>query len=459
MILHIIVNAVFAMNTIFVLCAISFALSIDYSLGLISTQAYWINTGGAKNLAGLVFGVYDGFTIIMTPLFAWLIDNKGFSYKSVFITCIVFNIVGNTIYSFAHVADAWIMVITGRAIAGVGATCVPLLMMYVADRIKGDEQQKTVGYVKYVVAFSGIIGSILGSAFTYVNVNKIINLYTLVGWVPMCFSTLTLIFVALWTEQKSEKTAKISHGMSICMAVSYFLPIWTLAFVTTFIYWFYMGNAFILGTHFFHVIGDEEDLGNLYYAGLGGFLLSFLIFFFFKKNISSQKGLMLSTIFTIPTVFLFMVQENPMYYVAVASTTFAYGLMIPSINYLNNTLAKNLRGILKGRFGIMVTALSIAQGFARFVGPTLFTFSIPQENTSNCTLDDGEKYITSGCGLHNFVSMSAVYNSVCAILMIICYYYFVKKLEASDKDTSILPINEESSSVSPRSQQQVSPSQ
>ena len=430
------------MNTIFVLCAISFTLSIDYSLGLVSTQAYWINTGGAKNLAGLVFGVYDGSSIIMTPLLSWLIDNKGFSYKYIFISCILLNIIGNSIYSFAHVADTWIMVITGRAIAGMGSTCVPLLMMYIADRVKSDDQQKTVGYVKYIAAFSGILGSILGSAFAYVNVNKIINLYTMVGWVPMCFGFVTLVIVSFWKETKSDKIIKSTQNISFPMAFSYFLSIWAFAFVTTFIYWFYMGNAFILGTHFFHVIGDEKYLGNLYYAGLGGFAVSFLVFFFFKKSISSKRGLLLSTIFSIPTAFLFLIQRNPIYYVAVASTTFAYGLMIPSINYLNNTLAKNLRGILKGRFGIMVTALSIAQGFARFIGPTLFTFSIPQENKPNCTLDDGDKYDTTGCGLHHFVTISAVYNSICAVLMIICYYYFTKKLEASEKNTSILPIND-----------------
>ena len=213
-----------------------------------------------------------------------------------------------------------------------------------------------------------------------------------------------------------------------------------------------MGNAFILGTHFFHVISDEKDLGNLYYAGLGGFVASFITFYFFKKSISNEKGLLISTICSIPTVFLFMIQKNPMYFVAVATTTYAYGLMIPSINYLNNCLAKNLRGILKGKFGIMVTALSISQGFARFIGPTLFTLSIPQENKANCTLDDGEKYKTDGCGLHHFVIISAVYNCVCAFLIIICYYYFTKKLKASSQDISILPINSNSINI-----QQVKP--
>lgn len=392
------------MNTIFILCVISFTLSVDYSLGLVSTQSYWINTGGDKSLAGLIFGIYDGLTIIMTPLFAYLIDNKGMAYKKVFITCVISNIIGNLIYSLAHIADSWIMILIGRMLAGIGATCVPLLMLYVADRMKIDEQQKAIGYIKYIAAFSGIFGSILGSMFAYVNESKIFNLYTLVGWVPMTFGIITLILVLFWTESIPEKIKSQTYmgSTSTCKMISYFVPIWGLAFVTTFIYWFYMGNAFILGTHFFHVISKQKDLGNLYYAGLGGFFVSFITFLIFKKKLSSQNGLLLSTIFSIPTVFIYMIQSNPVYYVGVAVTTYAYGLMIPSINYLNNILAKNLKGLLKGKFGIMVTSLSIAQGLARFVGPTLFTLSIPQQDDVNCDVD-GRDYDTSGCGLKHLV--------------------------------------------------------
>jgi hypothetical protein len=331
--------------------------------------------------------------------------------------------------------------------AGIGATCVPLLMMYVADRVKSEDQQKTIGYVKYVAAFSGIFGSIIGSMFAYVNGNKIFNLYTLVGWVPMSFGIITLVLVLLWNEDKAEKNKNRANNVSrsegttsVLKMMSYFFPIWGLAFITTFAYWFYMGNAFILGTHFFHVISKQRDLGNLYYAGLGGFFASFVTFLSFRKKLSSEGGLMLSTIFSIPTVFLYMIQENPMYYVSVALTTYAYGLMIPSINYLNNILAKNLKAVLKGNFGIMVTSLSIAQGLARFVGPTLFTFSVPQENTGICDVE-GNDYDTSGCGLKHFVIISGVYNIITGIFMILFYFMAIKKIRATENDETIIPIN------------------
>ena len=428
------------MNQIFVLCLISFALSIEYSLGLVSIQAYWADTGGSSSLSGLAFGIYNGLTIIFSPLLAWVIDNKIASYKSVYMLCILINVIGNCIYSFAHLANTWIMVLVGRGLAGIGATCVPLLMMYIGDKIDEKDQQKTVGYVKYTAAFSGSAGAILGSFFSScVGRTGLFNMFTLVGWIPMFLGTVTLVIVACWKETNIEREYAGNTTMSTWDIMKYFFPIWFLGFISTFIYWFYMGNAFILGTHFFHVINSPNELGYLYYSGLGAFGLSFVIFLFFKKSISNERGLLLSTIILVPTVFLFTIQHNFMYYVAVGATTFANGFMIPSINYQNNVLAKNLKSVLKGKFGIMLISLSIVQGLAQFVGPTLFSLTIHQDDDNNCKID-GDKYETSGCKLENFFEIVMAYNLVSAILMIFSYYNFIKKITKSKTDPIIQPV-------------------
>jgi len=421
------------MITLYVFCVISFALSIDYSIGLISTQAYWERTGGNKNLAGLVFGLYDGFTIIVTPILAYLIDSKKLTYKSMFIGCTITNIIGNLIYIFAYFTSSWVMVLVGRTTAGIGASCVPLLMCYVADRIEKKDQQNMIGYVKYIAALSRSVGPILGSIFSaFVVGDEIINLYTLAGWVPVLFALITLFVIFTWTEDNPLIENKMDiMPMNITSIICFFIPVWIIGFVSTFIYWFYVGNAFVLGTHFFHIVNNNKQLGNLYYSGLGGYALAFLVFLKFKEKLSGLDGLFFSLVILSTSIFFYIAQNNVMYYVAVGITTFGYGLTIPSINFLNNTLAKNLRSTLKGYFNIVVIILTIFQGVARFIGPTLFTISIHQQRDNACNVD-GNVYDTSGCNLYKFVFIAVVYNCVSVILMLVSRYFLSGSIKDSE---------------------------
>ena len=202
------------MNTTLVFCLIAFSLSIDYSLGLISIQAYWINTGGDKSLSGFVFGLYDGLTVILTPLVAWLINNYGLKYRLVFQISLIVNIIGNIIYSLAYEADTWIMILVGRGIAGMGASSLPLLMVYIAEKTC---QQDAIGYIKYTSAITRVIGPILGTIFSIVVKNgQIFNLYTLAGWIPFFLGILTLIVVSYWTEEESFNN---SVDTSLCLSL------------------------------------------------------------------------------------------------------------------------------------------------------------------------------------------------------------------------------------------------
>ncbi len=430
------------MNTVLVFCVVSFTLSIDYSLGLISTQSYWINAGGSKSLSGLVFGLYDGIPIILTLPMAWLCDTGRLSYKKVIMCCLLINIIGNILYGSASIAKSWVMILIGRTIAGIGGTCLPLLMSYVADKIPRNEQQKTIGYIKYTAALSRSIGPVLGSIFSsYVPDKGLFNLYTLVGWIPVVFGIISMVVVFFWKECGGGSYNGWS-GESGVDTLSLFIPFWIIGFVSTLVYWYFVGNIFIIGTHYFKIVHNSSELGRLYYAGLGGFVIAFIIFFCFKNTLSSCRGLVTSTVLFCLTIWIFVISNNDVvFYIAVGFATCAYGLTIPSINYLNNYLAKHFRGVLKGKFGIFVTALTIFQGVARFIGPTLFTLTIHLNEGSDCVLNETQ-YIISGCKMDNYVSISLAYIISSIVIICISVFFAVRIFTNIEKNeaTQITPL-------------------
>jgi hypothetical protein len=428
------------MNTTFVFCIISLTLSIDYSLGLISLQAYWIDTGGNKSLSGLVFGIYDGFTIVLTPLLAWLVNSKKITYKQAFIGGIVVNILGNIIYSFAYLANTWTMVLIGRGVAGMGACTLPLLMVYIADVIDKSKQISIIGYVKYIAALSRVIGPVLGSLFSVtVTDNKFINLYTLVGWIPVILGLITLIIVYKWQEKNKHDIIVNTHN-NIAIVFSIFWPVLLLGFVSTIIYWYFLGNVFIIGTHYYDVIKNEHQLGKLYYAGLGGFVLAFIIFLCFKKNMSSIKGLCLGIIMLISTSYLYLNDKDIVFYFATGLTTLSYGLTIPSINILNNTLAKNMKSILGTKLGVSITLLTVFQSLARFAGPALFSLTDVVTEKNGCSFVKKEDYVTHGCAINNFKFLCWLYVSISALFMVIGLLFLNRKLKLED-DSRREPLN------------------
>src|SRR6218665_511977 len=100
-----------------ILCFLSFTLTIDYSLSLISEEAYWVSTGGNKRLSGVVFGLYDASPIVVAPLLAWYLG-KGGSYKKMFLIGLIINIVGNAFYAMADLVSrwshyGWVMIVVG----------------------------------------------------------------------------------------------------------------------------------------------------------------------------------------------------------------------------------------------------------------------------------------------------------------------------------------------------------
>jgi MFS family permease len=416
-----------------VFCFLSFTLSIDYSLSLISAQAYWIATGGNPTLTGLLFGIYDGPTIIVTPLLAIFLGKRKITYKTVFIVGLIINLLGNICYALADIAGSWLMVILGRGIAGIGASVLPLIMTYVAENLDTDEQQTAVGYIKYISAISRIVGPALGSLISVTyhangTIGRIFNLFTLVGWIPAVFAFICIVLLCCFFQEE-EPEEQDDTKMPVGTIISNFWSIFLIGFASTFIYWFYMGNAFMITTHYYHLIDDEHDLYRIYITGFIGFIVAFICFLFLKEKLAGQKGLWVSILIQSVSTYLFLPNPKPFFYIAVGLTTFAYGLMIPSLNVLNNVLARKIKTYLGSSMAFAVSLLIVVQSFARFTGPPCFDLFTAPINAMNCSFKDPDKYIVSGCDIEGYIGSGAVFTTIALFMMLTGAFFFKRRID------------------------------
>lgn len=403
---------------LFVCCLIAFTLTIDYSLSLISAQAYWIQAGGRKELAGLVFGLYDAMTIIISPLFSIYITKKG-NYKTMFMIGLLINLTGNVFYAMTYYLMDPMMILIGRVISGIGASTVPLLMVFVTEVMKSDQQEKATSYVKYILALSKILGPLVSSLLTLLwyfdgTVGEFINMFTLVGWIPVFFDVTCLIFL-LRLDDFNGSENKCSQSFQFCSVIKLFWPILLISFTETFMYWLFMGNAFLIATHHFHIINSDHELIKIYITGFIGFIGSFILFKCCKKIIANMISISSLIILFFLSTCLYFFTDSWAFYLAVGSTTFVYNLINYSLNLINDNIGKQMKHIFGSYISVGISLITIVEGLARFCGPTIstiFMLAINQSNSTNCNFENSEEYITSGCSFDNYL----VQNLVCIVI-------------------------------------------
>lgn len=425
---------------IVIFCLLAFALTIDYSLSLISTVAYWVDMGGNPDLSGLIFGLYDASTIIVVPILSFYLESGG-SYKKMFIMGLAINIFGEVFYALANVAESWEMILAGRLIAGLGATVLPMIMVYMVNNISYEDQPKSVGYVKYTAAFSRFIGPVIGSIITVAKghddsgLGKLFNVYTLAGWIPICVGLVTMVLLVKYFNE--EGINPNTGNVKFCRILSLFWPIQVIGFICTFVYWFFMGNSFIIATHHFNVIHNGHQLWHIYITGLVGFILSFALFLSYKKKVAGFNGLFIS--FTTLSIgsLIFCFKGNWAFYLGIGVTTFAYGLSIPSINILNNRLAKQVKGMLNNNVAMAVTALTISQSLSRFAGPSMFTATIHINDSNECDFSDPDNYVIGGCEIKGYLTSTIIYISAGYALMVLSFIALIKVFESSKSATLV----------------------
>jgi MFS family permease len=419
---------------ILVCSIIAFTLTIDYSLSLISTQAYWISMGGQKGLSGLVFGLYDAPTILFTPLLAYYIA-KGGSYGRMFMISLIINMFGNLLYALADYAETYVLIMLGRLVSGLGATCFPLIFVFIAEVMDEQEQVSAIGYTKYIAAISRMIGPLIGSLLTFSwnipgTLGKLFNMYTLIGWIPIVFD-IACIILLLCTSVFERPVFNGRDNFNLKIIMKAFWPILLIGFLTTTIYWMFMGNAFLIATHHYHIINNEHDLKNIYITGFVGFIGAFIMFMCCRKTMSGMKCFVSSNILLYLGSCIFFFTGDWAFYFAVGITTFAYGVMIPSLMIMNNIIGKRLTNSIGSYVAIALTFITIFQGLARFCGPAIFTSFTNTIQDHDCDFKNKDAYVTSGCELENYYLQNSIFIAIAAFLSLFAIHVLKKNGDRS----------------------------
>lgn len=184
-------------------------------------QTLYYALKGPDRLYGLTFGSYDLTGIISAPIFGiWSDRIKGFKIPTM--AGIVTNIIGNVVYGFCFLADAWWMMLLGRLIAGVATAILGLGSAYIAATTTFERRQ--VALVRYRVSQS--IARILGPFFGYfflglpeVNQNssvalRVFNWYTSPGWIAALLAVLVLlVFWILFVDPTLQNKHLLEHDL------------------------------------------------------------------------------------------------------------------------------------------------------------------------------------------------------------------------------------------------------
>jgi hypothetical protein len=193
----------------------------------------------------------------------------------------------------------------------------------------------------------------------------------------------------------------------------------------------FMGNAFIVATYYYNVIHGQHELYLIYITGFAGFILSFLLFFFGKKKLPKFKTLTLAVITLLISSYVFVIPYDAMFFVAVGITTFAYALMIPYINVLNNQIGKTIQKDIGSAMVYAIFLLTIFQSAARFAGPAAFAIFTHTITDQDCNFEDKHHYVTIGCIINGYIGQNISYISVSLVLSFIALIFLhiqLKKL-------------------------------
>ena len=410
-------------KSLITLCALSLNLCLDYSLSSISLQAYWLTLGGDPDWTGFVFGAYDLLTIIIAPSISWIVSRyKYTSFRYMFIYAVLLNLSGNILYSVAGYFNEWLLLFSGRIIAGCGASFLPLIMVYVSMSIDKQHQQLVVGYIKYSAALARIIGPVIASILvltpsdTQFNNNQntlqvLFNVYTLPTWIAVCFNICVLISTLIFVtnpnvvDELSVKRINNSinndddndkNGTNVFTLYWY---IWVIGLLSTFLYWMMMANGFLISAAYYHLIHSTRDLWKIYISGLAGFLIAFAFFIKFKRKIKPYWFLVIALIILHLGAIFFNVKQYYFYYVAVGVSTLGYGITIPSINVNNNLVTKQNYSIIGGYRALVISILTIFQSIGRLLGASTFTWITNINVNDQCNVDE---FIVDGCSIENY---------------------------------------------------------
>jgi len=109
-------------------------------------------------------------------------------------------------------------------------------------------------------------------------------------------------------------------------------------------------------------------------------------------------------------------------------STLAYGLMIPSLNIINNQIARLAKAQTGNNTTSMIILLSIIQSIARFGGPSAFAIFTSVDEHTNCDFSDPDNYVTNGCTIKNYVLSNSIFISASFTIMTVSLFALNRKI-------------------------------
>ncbi len=445
-----------------------FALAIDFTMAMMSIQAFYYALGGPQRLYGLTFGSYDLTALIAAPILGILSDRYSV-FKILFVCCFLINAAGNLIYAFTFLADRWWMMLVARLVAGFGAGALGLGSSYITKTTTLDQRQKKMVTYRVSQSVARMVGPFVGYIFLglpLVSSNsstalKIFNWYTIPGWVAfLSVILLSFGFMYMFVDPSEEnehivKSIEKEDGATPERKREFitFSIIWmTLVLVATFLQFGYYSNLFALFAGQYHAIGDQYDQWKVFIGvGAGALFSSFL----YRTGIKVLPKVFDERIITVATswlqiaIYLLIIPYDGSTSVPPEATFYAstviFGLEVvmfnPAVETIFSKKITQYQDVVGENVAKILGVFYMFHAAGRFAGPLVVGavtyMATPDGQVSYCSEGEStdssgnpicvgdtsgscaifpDQYYVSGCVLKHSIPLYSVWSGIAGLL-------------------------------------------
>lgn len=454
-----------------------FALAIDFTMAMMSIQAFYYALGGPERLYGFTFGSYDLTALIAAPILGVLSDKYSI-FKILFVTCFLVNAAGNLIYAFSFLEGHWWMMLLARLVAGLGAGALGLGSSYVTKTTTLEErQQKMVSY-RISQAVARMIGPFVGYIFLglpTVNSNsstalKIFNWYTIPGWVAfVSVLVLSLAFMYMFvdpTEENEHIVRRLEKDTDSTperkKEFLVFCVVWmTLVFVATFLQFGYYANLFAVFAGQYHAIQSQSDQWKVFVGvGAGAVFASFYkIGIKVLPKVFDERILTVATSWVQIAMYLLIIPYEGSISVPPEATFYAstvlFGMEVvmfnPAVETVFSKKISQYQDVVGENVAKILGLFYMFHAAGRFAGPLVVGavtyIATPDGQVAYCSngesidssgnpICDGDtsdscaifadRYFVSGCVLKHSIPLYSVWAGISGLLAVLYTFAVVK---------------------------------
>ena len=439
-------------------------------MAMMSIQAFYYSLRGPQNLYGLTFGMYDLGALFSAPLLG-LLSDQFHVFKVLFVGCLVLNAVGNLIYAFTFLSDAWYCMLIARLVAGFGAGALGLGTSYCSATTTVDQRQKRLVTYRTSQSVARMVGPFIGYIFLglpQVNSSsstalKLFNWYTIPGWVAfVVVAALTCLFWWMFVDPSVENEHLVRRVEEEGEATPErrrefftFCGIWmALIFFSTLLQFGYYANLFAVFAGQYHSINDQYDQWKVFLGIAGGAVSGSIIY---RTGVSALPKVFDERYVTMVMSWLFVgavllvipyggatsVPHEATFYASTAMFGFSVVMFGSSAEIVLSKKITQYQDVIGDHIAKILGFFYMAHASGRFAGPLILAavtyISTPSGQTYYCANGYGtdssgnpiclgdtstscaifpDQYYVQGCVLRNSVPVYAVWAGAAGCLSI-----------------------------------------